>query len=50
MERLKGKKQIERLFTSGHSVGAFPLRLIYLPSESEHKIGVQLVKNTLKMR
>jgi len=48
MERLKGKKQIERLFTSGHSVGAFPLRLVYLPSDSEHKIGVSVSKKHFK--
>jgi hypothetical protein len=30
MERLKGKKQIEQLFVSGRSIGAFPLRLVYI--------------------
>ena len=48
MERLKGKKQIERLFTSGHSVGAFPLRVVYMESESTHKIGVSVSKKHFK--
>lgn len=48
MERLKGKKQIEELFTSGHSVGAFPLRLVYLESDSTHKIGVSVSKKHFK--
>ena len=48
MERLKGKKQIEQLFTSGHSVGAFPLRLVYLESDSTNKIGVSVSKKHFK--
>tara|TARA_B110000037_G_C17061330_1_gene481991 strand:+ start:943 stop:1296 length:354 start_codon:yes stop_codon:yes gene_type:complete len=48
MERLKGKKQIEQLFTSGHSVGAFPLRLVYLECDSTNKIGVSVSKKHFK--
>ena len=40
MERLKGKKQIEQLFTAGISVGAFPLRMVYLKSKDKNKVGV----------
>jgi len=29
-EKLKSKKLIEKLFTEGNTVSAFPLRLVYL--------------------
>ena len=38
MERLKGKKQIEQLFMTGNSVGAFPLRMVYLKALDEHVV------------
>ena len=48
MERLKGKKQIEQLFMTGHSVGAFPLRMVYLKSIENHLVGVSVSKKHFK--
>ena len=48
MERLKGKKQIEHLFVSGRSVGAFPLRLVFLETEVTNKVGVSVSKKNFK--
>jgi len=48
MERLKGKKQIEQLFMTGVSVGAFPLRLVYLKGSDKHFVGVSVSKKHFK--
>ena len=49
MERLKGKKQIEQLFMTGVSVGAFPLRMVYLKgSTDKHLVGVSVSKKHFK--
>lgn len=48
MERLKGKKQIEQLFTSGISVGAFPLRMVYLKDNDKNLVGVSVSKKHFK--
>ena len=48
MERLKGKKQIEQLFMAGVSVGAFPLRMVYLKSTEKHLVGVSVSKKHFK--
>lgn len=48
MERLKGKKQIEQLFVTGISVGAFPLRMMYLKSTEKHLVGVSVSKKNFK--
>jgi ribonuclease P protein component len=48
MERLKGKKQIEQLFVGGRSVGAFPLRLVYVKTEGINKVGVSVSKKHFK--
>lgn len=48
MERLKGKKQIEKLFVSGRSVGVFPLRLVFLKTEETNKVGVSVSKKNFK--
>ena len=48
MERLKGKKQIEQLFTTGVSVGAFPLRMVYLKSNDKNMVGVSVSKKQFK--
>ena len=48
MERLKGKKQIEQLFVSGRSIGAFPLRLVYIETEIINKVGVSVSKKHFK--
>ena len=48
MERLKGKKQIEELFVSGETVGAFPLRLVFLKTEDTNKVGVSVSKKNFK--
>ena len=49
MKRLKGKKQIEQLFMTGNSVGAFPLRMVYLKTTIEHQSVFRLVRNILKV-
>ena len=48
MERLKGKKQIEQLFVTGSSVGAFPLRMVYLKNTDKHLVGVSVSKKHFK--
>ena len=48
MERLKGKKQIEQLFLTGVSVGAFPLRMVYLKGSDQHLVGVSVSKKHFK--
>ena len=50
MERLKGKKQIEQLFVTGNSVGAFPLRMVYLETTDKHLVGVSVSKKYFKLR
>lgn len=40
-EKLKSKKLIERLFTEGKSVTAYPIKLIYLQVEHNGKWSVQ---------
>ena len=48
MERLKGKKQIEQLFAAGISIGAFPLRIVYLKGSDKHLVGVSVSKKYFK--
>lgn len=51
-EKLKSKKSIEQLFTTGQSVSAFPLRLVYLPTVFHDgvliKTGVSVSKRHFK--
>ena len=51
-ERLKSRKLIQQLFAEGESLNAFPLRLLYLPSDhgSPYKIqaGVTFSKRNFK--
>lgn len=48
MERLKGKKQIEHLFTGGNSLKAPPLRLVFYKTEATNKVGVSVSKKNFK--
>ncbi|MDN3491548.1 ribonuclease P protein component [Winogradskyella bathintestinalis] len=51
-DKLKSKKVIERLFTEGKAVTAYPLRLIYLKTDfedgSQLKTGVSVSKRLHK--
>ncbi|MBT9187009.1 MULTISPECIES: ribonuclease P protein component [Zobellia] len=51
-EKLKSKKLIEQLFAQGKSVSAFPIKLIYLPTEftedTRVKAGVAVPKKNFK--
>ncbi|MFK7832176.1 MAG: ribonuclease P protein component [Winogradskyella sp.] len=51
-DKLKSKKLIERLFTEGKAVTAYPLRLVYLKTEfedgSQLKTGVSVSKRLHK--
>ncbi|OIQ27240.1 MAG: ribonuclease P protein component [Bacteroidetes bacterium MedPE-SWsnd-G2] len=49
-EKLKSKTQIEHLFSSGQSVIAYPLRLVFLelPDSTTHKTGVSVSKRNFK--
>jgi ribonuclease P protein component len=51
-EKLKSRTIIGQMFTEGKSVGKYPLRLVYLPVESEGtdnlKIGVSVSKKHFK--
>lgn len=48
MQRLKGKKQIEELFVSGSSISVFPLRLVYLKTKTENRVGFSVSKKNFK--
>ncbi len=41
-ERLKSRKVIQRLFSEGQSLGAYPLRLVWLPPGSARGAVVQV--------
>lgn len=50
-EKLKRKKIIERLFTEGHTVTKYPLRLVYLPiqdAEQQLQTGISVSKRYFK--
>lgn len=50
-EKLKSRKLIEELFSSGKSVKAFPIIAVYKPiecSESFHQVGVSVSKKRFK--
>lgn len=51
-EKLKSKKLIEQMFVEGHSVSAFPLRLVYLKTNFDDgtnvKTGVSVSKRKFK--
>ena len=50
-ERLKSKKQIEKLFSDGKSVTSFPLKLFYIPvedTEVQFKVAVSVPKRNFK--
>jgi len=51
-EKLKSKKLIEKLFTEGKSVSAYPLRMVYLPTSHNEdvlaKTGVSVSKRNFK--
>ena len=51
-DKLKSKKLIDKLFTEGQSVSAFPLRLVYLETTfedgSKQKTGVSVSKRNFK--
>ena len=47
-EKLKSKKLIEKLFTEGKVVSAFPLRLIYLKEGEINKAGASVSKRNFK--
>lgn len=48
MKKLKGKKQIQLLFEEGASINDFPLRLIYMESQSSG-FGVSVGKRNFKL-
>ena len=48
MKKLKGKKRIQLLFEEGASINDFPLRVIYLESESS-RFGVSVGKRNFKL-
>lgn len=51
-EKLKSKKHLDKLFSEGKSVSAFPIKMIYLPIEesenSSNKVGVSVPKRNFK--
>jgi ribonuclease P protein component len=48
VKNLKGKKQINLLFSEGNSLNAFPFRIIYFES-SETALGVSVGKRNFKL-
>ena len=51
-EKLKSEKQLSALFTNGHTVTAFPLKLIFMPMDFSDnvkiKVGVSVPKRRFK--
>ena len=51
-EKLKSQKLIEKLFSEGKSIGAYPLRVVYLESkfedDTQFKTGVSVSKRNFK--
>lgn len=51
-EKLKSKKDIERLFSEGKSIGVYPLRMVYIKSDFTDdiriKTGVSVSKRNFK--
>ncbi len=49
-EKLKHRKDIERLFAEGKSLKKFPVKLVFypLPTASIHKVGVSVPKRHFK--
>ena len=51
-EKLKSKKDIERLFSEGKSIGVYPLRMVYLKCDFTQdtliKTGVSVSKRNFK--
>lgn len=51
-EKLKSKKDIDRLFSEGQSIGVYPLRMVYLKSDITDdtliKTGVSVSKRNFK--
>ena len=48
MERLKGKKLVEKLFMSGAVINAFPLRLVFIQTRTTNRLGVSVGKKKFK--
>ena len=48
-EKLKSQKAIEQLFAEGKSVSAYPLRMVYLNSQTQLKVGVSVSKRNFKL-
>ncbi|WP_452221641.1 ribonuclease P protein component [Lacinutrix salivirga] len=47
-EKLKHKKEIDRLFAAGKSLSAYPLKLIYTETDTNLKVGVSVSKRHFK--
>lgn len=47
-QKLKGQKLIDKLFAEGLSVSVFPLRLIYLQTDTSTQVGVSVSKKNFK--
>ena len=48
-EKLKSKKGIEKLFSEGKSVSAYPLRMVYVKNGELNKVGVSVSKRNFKL-
>jgi len=47
-EKLKGQKLIEKIFSEGHSVTAYPLKLVFMLTGNNNKFGVSVSKKNFK--
>lgn len=47
-EKLKSQKDIEKLFSEGKSVSAYPLRMVYLKNDDKLKVGVSVSKRNFR--
>jgi len=47
-EKLKRQKTIDKLFSKGKSISAYPLQLVYIIEDNERKVGVSVSKRKFK--
>ncbi len=47
-EKIKSKKAVDQIFTNGKSISAYPLRLVFVKTNTSLKVGVSVSKRNFK--
>ena len=47
-EKLKSKKLIDKLFSEGHTLTAYPLRLVYIPENFDDEVSLKATVSVSK--